>query len=354
MDSSWNVVIQKDSRFGWADIPRLNCYSNPIFRKTDFHALESQTTWCFCKPSQGNFDCRSSRTGVSCRASLWSLNLWGHCFSRPIRLPMPSLILSSRYTTDSQILREAARQRGWETLRLDGRQLPEWFDPPDDQIAMFYTAPHAFEIASQLDRALVGCPSDWTISLPQELISREIRQTTLAEALTISTPQFVKHSLSKAFPAAVYSAESLAEATHKIQPTSLVHVGEPVTFDVEYRCFVYDRSVATISPYRRFGNVLADHTDTLGHTAGERDSAMEFAESVLGCDEVSCPPALVLDVGLIAGRGWAVVEFNECWASGIYTCDPGCVLDTLVHACVPLPQLKPEWDFRAHYFNACP
>jgi len=34
---------------------------------------------------------------------------------------MPSLIVSSRYTTDSQLLRQAAQESGWETLQLDGR-----------------------------------------------------------------------------------------------------------------------------------------------------------------------------------------------------------------------------------------
>ena len=267
---------------------------------------------------------------------------------------MPSLILSSRYTTDSQILRQTARNLGWETLRLDGQRLPDWFDPPDDQIAMFYTAPHAFDVASQLDRALVGCPPDWTITLPNHLLLREIRQTTLSDALTISEPQFVKHSVSKAFPAAVYTSQSLADATDKIQPTSLVHVGEPVTFDVEYRCFVHDRLIATICPYLRFGNAIADHDHTLGSTADELNAATAFAQSVLECDDVKCPPAFVLDVGVIADRGLAVVEFNECWASGIYTCDPELVLDTLVHGCNPIASVNPDWDFRKHYFNACP
>ena len=267
---------------------------------------------------------------------------------------MPSLILSSRYTTDSQILRQVARDLNWETLRLDGQRLPDWFDPPDNEIAMFYTAPHAFDIASQLGRSLVGCPSDWTTTLSQNFLSREIRQTTLADALGIIEPRFVKHSVSKAFPAAVYTSESLAKATEKLQPTSLVHVGEPVTFDVEYRCFVYGRLIATICPYLRFGNAIADHDDTIGSTSEELNAATAFAQSVLDCDDVYCPPAFVLDVGLIAERGWAVVEFNECWASGIYSCDPKRVLETLVRACVPTHSVEPKSDFRQHYFKACP
>ncbi|MEM6689836.1 MAG: ATP-grasp domain-containing protein [Planctomycetota bacterium] len=266
---------------------------------------------------------------------------------------MPSLVLSSQYTSDSQVLREAARDLGWETLRLGGQRLPDWFDPPDQEIAMFFTAPCAFDVASQLGRSLTGCPPEWTIALPENFLSREIRQTTLSDALAITKPQFVKHSVSKAFPAAVYTSQSLAEATERIQLTSVVHVGEPVSFEVEYRCFVYDRSIATICPYLRYGNAIEDHVDTLGATAHELDAAKAFAQSVLDCDAVNCPPAFVLDVGLISGRGWAVIEFNECWASGIYSCDPERVLETLVRACVPSTSVEPEWDFQQHYFNAC-
>ena len=198
---------------------------------------------------------------------------------------MPSLILSSRYTTDSQTLRETAREMGWETLRLDGTEIPDWFDPPDAKIAMFYTAPHAFEIAAQLDRTLLGCPPDWTPKLPQRFLSRELYQTTLVEALQIDERRFVKHSVSKAFPATVYTADSLREATGRIQPDSLVHVGEPVEFEVEYRCFVLDREIVTISPYLRFGEAVAagEHSMELEI---ECEHATAFAHSVLMSDEV--------------------------------------------------------------------
>ncbi len=266
---------------------------------------------------------------------------------------MPSLVLSSRYTTDSQILRKTARSLGWETLRLDGRSLPDWFDPPDDQIAMFYTAPHAFDVASQLGRTLVGCPSDWTTTLPKHFLAREIRQTTLADALGMTGSRFVKHSVSKAFPAAVYTAESLKEATRDTLPTSLVHVGEPVNFDVEYRCFVLDRTISAMCPYLRFGNVIAAHSDSLGYPQDELEAAKSFAKAVLSCDNFDCPPAFVLDVGLIADRGWAVVECNECWASGIYSCDPERVLETLIRGCAATGSVKPAWNFRETYFKAC-
>lgn len=270
---------------------------------------------------------------------------------------MPSLILSSRFTSDSKVLREAAQQLGWETLRLDGDQLPEWFDPADKEVALFYTAPHAFDIARQLSRTLLGCSPDWTVRLPHEFLRRDIRQMTHAEALTLPGASFVKHANSKAFPASVYDAVTLAEATANIPPQSLVHVAEPVTWQIEYRCFVADREVATLSPYRRNGSICSSHSDTLAAPNDEFEAAMRFGNGVLKSPAVDCPPAFVLDVGIIEGRGWAVVECNECWASGIYACDPRRVLETLLRACVPTNSMNDElvrWDFEKHYFAACP
>jgi hypothetical protein len=37
----------------------------------------------------------------------------------------------------------------------------------------------------------------------------------------------------------------------------------------------------------------------------------------------------VVDVGRVAGRGWAVVEANPAWGSGLYGCDAARVLPVL-------------------------
>lgn len=263
---------------------------------------------------------------------------------------MPSLICSSRYTVDSQILRRAAQQLGWETLRLDGNTIPDWFDPPDRDFAMFYTAPHAFDIATQLNRTLLGCNPSWTVSLPSSFLNRELTQTSLADALTITSPRFVKHSVSKAFPAAVYTSGVLLDATRSIDPECLVHVGEPVEWQHEFRCFIGDRRVLTMSPYVYDGAVVADYDSfpTIPHSLA--DEVVQFAESVLAHPDVTSPPAFVLDVGVIAGRGWSVVECNECWASGIYACDPNHVLQSLLRANIDSGTLdNRRWDFAVHY-----
>ncbi len=50
---------------------------------------------------------------------------------------------------------------------------------------------------------------------------------------------------------------------------------------------------------------------------------------------VDLPRTAVLDVGVVAGRGWAVVEQNSARGAGIYGCDPVAVLQVLRYASVP-------------------
>lgn len=267
---------------------------------------------------------------------------------------MPSLIVSSRYSIDSQILRQAARNLGWETLRLDGWRIPEWFEPPDDQIALFFTAPLAFDVAEQFSRSLLGCDPDWTVQLRPEFLKRNLRQKTLAEALELEGKAFIKHAVSKAFPATIYDQQTLVKATPQIPQTALVHVSEPVNWLIEYRCFIAEQNVMAISPYIRHGRVFDDAADWLGAPQAEIDEAKRFAESVIHSG-IDSPPAFVLDVGVIDNRGWAVIEVNECWASGIYSCDPNAVLEVLLRASVPLESLSSEdrrWNFKRHYFRA--
>ncbi len=54
------------------------------------------------------------------------------------------------------------------------------------------------------------------------------------------------------------------------------------------------------------------------------------------------PPAVVLDVGHLQGRGWAVVEANAAWGSGIYGCEPASVLRVVERACVHRTRIGEE------------
>jgi len=65
---------------------------------------------------------------------------------------------------------------------------------------------------------------------------------------------------------------------------------------------------------------------------------------MLADPEVLFPPAGVLDVGEIEGGGWAVVEANPAWASGLYDCKPARILHVLRRACIPLAAVSATDD----------
>ena len=270
---------------------------------------------------------------------------------------MPLLVVYSRFSRDSRILRETAQRIGWETLRLDGWQLPDWIDHDAREIAIFATMPDAQSIAEQFSRTLLGCPANWLPSLPASSLKRSVTCMPLRNALSHSDGQFVKSAITKHLPGKVRTTDELVQDAMGLHPDVLVYTAEPVNFLLEYRCFVTDGRVATMSAYRRHKQIFDENVTRLNEPSDEKNAALDFATSVLRASDVEVPPAVVLDVGYIDGRGWAVIEANECWASGVYHCDPVQVLEVLRSACIPdhpRSAIHDRWDFAAHYAAAVP
>jgi hypothetical protein len=111
-----------------------------------------------------------------------------------------------------------------------------------------------------------------------------------------------------------------------------VLMAEPMQFVDEFRCFMLDGRVQTVSPYKRSGT-LAEETNYAA-TSEELAAAQAFAESIMGDARVPSLPVIALDVGTTVNQRWAVVEANGAWGSGIYGCDPDAVLDVLRRASV--------------------
>ena len=268
---------------------------------------------------------------------------------------MPTLILSSSYNTESRILRKTAQELKWETFRFEGDNIPTDYQHTDSQYALYCTVPKAFNVASRLDSILLGCSADWLTHLPEQFSRRRIDLLELRSVTVIKEARFIKPALGKSFDAAVRTGQQLmAQAAH-LPPALLVHASEVVEWEAEYRCFVKDKKVVSLSPYRSGGVTFSDYQSPLTGPRRELDEASEFADSVL--NSVPCPRAFVLDVGIIRGRGWAVVEPNECWGAGIYGCAPAQVLEVLLAALVPRAKATEEdvkWDYVEHYFRACP
>lgn len=243
---------------------------------------------------------------------------------------MTVLLLTSRHTEDDQALWRAAIARGWSVTRARGIRHPDIDDP---EIVICAEALYATTMAQALGRRLLEPGENWLAELPREFTQRTISLTTLGAARRLTAPAFVKPPNDKSFAAEVYQTGASLPAEFPDDMTVLV--AEPVQWEVEFRCFCLDGKVRTLSPYLRAG-VLAKHG---GYAASldELQAVTAFAEQVLAAASGTTPRALVLDVGQITGRGWAVVEANSAWGAGIYGCDPEAVLDVIRHA-----TLQPE------------
>jgi hypothetical protein len=246
---------------------------------------------------------------------------------------MPTLVLSHRYSPDSNALFAAALAAGWDVERLRSFRCPEGLAERDP---VFYGETLlADAIAGDLGIALLEPSADWLPRLPERHRRRDVRLMTLSEALAIRERAFVKPTDEKCFPARVY-ADGAAIDPDPVLPQDLpVLVSEPVVFEVEFRFFVLEREAAARSPYIRGGEIARSAAGDWEADASEIEAASASIHALLTDPDVELPAAVVVDVGRMAGRGWGVVEANAAWASGLCGCDPARVLPVLRRAAVP-------------------
>ncbi|GAA2104725.1 ATP-grasp domain-containing protein [Actinomadura alba] len=253
---------------------------------------------------------------------------------------MPTLVLSPRYTSDSRDLRVAAVGAGWSVERLGGWRPPDRLRGRD---VVLYGEPLFVEvIAAELGRALIDAPFDWLLGLPERHRRRAIELTTMGHARTLRNPVFVKPADGrKGFEATVYGPDAELPPTNAQPDDTAVLTAEPVVWEVEFRCFVLDGRLATMSPYLREGGFTLTEDGTWHAEPDDVQQAAAYAKELLGDADVPMPPAIVIDIGRVRGRGWAVIEANSAWGAGIYGCEPARVLDVLARACVPRERVAP-------------
>ena len=233
---------------------------------------------------------------------------------------MPTLILTPRQTEDTQSLWKAAARLGWSTERLGTWRIPEHLHLIDEPV-LYAEALFGPEFADQLGLKLLSPPEEWLVDLPMEYKSRAIRLTTLGEARSLHCPMCVKPPNDNSFPAQAYTGETLPMGYEESMP---VLVSDLVEWDVEFRCFILDRTLHTFSVYSRRGELQREYGFV--SSPEEDDSLRAFVERMLADPRVKLPHATVLDVGTLRDGRWACVEQNAAWGAGIYGCDPERVL----------------------------
>jgi len=245
---------------------------------------------------------------------------------------MPLLVLPPRYTPDTAALWKAAIEAGWEVERLAGWRAPEYMVEQD--VVLYGEPLFAAVVASSLEISLLEPPFSWLTTLGDRFLRRHVRFSRFSEARQTLVPAFIKPADDKCFTAKVYQTGAELPASDAIPQSTPVLISEPVDWEIEFRCFVLSRQVRAMSPYLRCGELAQDEDGQWKATPDQTTEALSFAETILRDRSIRLPPAVVVDVGRIAGRGWAVIEANAAWGSGIYGCDPKAVLDVVRRASV--------------------
>ena len=244
---------------------------------------------------------------------------------------MPTLVLSTRSLPASQSLADVARAKGWTVAVFD--ENPEL--KPRDKIVFYGGTDLALAIASRFSLALLEPPFDLLAKLPLDFRRRTVEYARFGDLGRLKTPTFVKpaDALNKSFDAGIYASVLDIRAPKGVDSRSPVLLSEPVEWSAEYRCFIKEGEIAAWSPYISFGRPAWKPFGPGTLAAQTPPSLLAFCNRLFSQSGVSFPPAFVMDVGLIDDRGWAVVEFNPVWCSGVLGADPRNVLAVLERAC---------------------
>lgn len=250
-----------------------------------------------------------------------------------------TLLLSPRYSEDSIALWRAARQEGHPTQRLQGWRLQG--TPPQGELILYGEPLFIAGLAEQLSLNLLEPPLDWLTQLPQRYLKREIRFGQLGGLSEITLPAFLKPADDKSFPARVYQApEELSDLVQL--PKSLpILCSEPVHWESEFRAFFRERRCLSWSIYARHGALAQAEDGGWPCSPEERKQAEAFIACLEADPLLPLCPSWVIDFGHIRGRGWAAVEANPAWSSGLYGCDPRAVLRVIARGCLSDTALKP-------------
>ena len=239
---------------------------------------------------------------------------------------MTTLVLTPRFTDDSQLLWRAAGRLGWNIERLQTWRIPDHLKSLNEPV-LYAESLFGPMLAEQLGIQIENPPEDWLPTLPERYRKRCVVLTTLAQARLGAATAFIKPPNDKSFPAQVYQPSQLPEGYDE---SMSVLISEIVTWETEFRCFILDRALQTFSLYARFG-VLQEESG-FQHSDVEEQGLRQFLDEVLADGSVRLPKATVIDVGWVTGKGWAVVEQNAAWGAGIYACDPELCLSVIRHA----------------------
>lgn len=260
--------------------------------------------------------------------------------------PAPRVLTGARgmpVTDDNYTLDTAVTRAGWAVARLAPTDPP----PTDPELALYVTTNVAVATARAFDLALLEPPFDLLTRLPERLRLRPVEAATFADLARLREPTFVKPAdpLDKWFDAGVYRDVRDIRTKGAQRPDAPVLVAGAVSWAAELRYWVLDGKIVAGSPYLSFGRP----NWSVGCSPGAPKAGLRTVEAAVAALGRDLPPAVVIDVGVVEERGWAVVEFNPVWCAGLLGADPAAVLPALRRATQRKAELTDAdrcWAFR--------
>lgn len=230
-----------------------------------------------------------------------------------------TLVVPDKDDPERDAVVAAWREGGGEVLRL-GRF---WDPPPLDAefVRLYGNDAFCLVLEQKLGLRLVSPPDDLPAAVDRAWTRRRVTARTLAEALEVGFPAFVKPLAPKVFRAAVYaSADGLREECAGLPDETPVLVSEVVDFRAEARAWVLDGGVAACAVYEG---------------AAPADEAAAFVADFVRDHAALLPRTLVVDAGRLPGGEWALVEANAAWGAGLNGCDARAAAACIAHATEP-------------------
>lgn len=226
-------------------------------------------------------------------------------------------------------LQAAAREEGWEVYSAPmGWRLPDHLIESGAKGAPYGSQTFCEVIAQQMNWKLKQNSFDWLAKVPQKFLKRRVDFMTLEEATRLHEPKFIKPADDKCFEARVYQPGEFVPHD-SIALDYPVLVSDIVQFDVEYRTFMDGLDVKTWSNYLFYGEI---NDPRFHHMIDENhEHPAQFVRNLMAATPSDILPTVpsVVDVGIIRGRGMAIIETNQAWASGTYGCDSGQALKVI-------------------------
>ena len=234
------------------------------------------------------------------------------------------IALSPIYSTDSNLINQATYQSDLKSLRCLKWHVP--FSERKHIVGVYGEDFFTAHVADQCGFHLENVEAHWLAGVPYKYVKRRITHEKLKDVS--AKTRFIKPVETKYFKAGIYDTKEAINGYDSLDQEQYVYTSTVVDWDCEVRTFIEDRTIKTHSTYIKNGHYFVDPNipkDTAGF--------IQFTQSFLNDAAIRLPKAIVIDFGFIKGSGWAVIEANPVYSSGIYACDPESVLDLIVKSC---------------------